>query len=155
MTNFDIGPAQAGDIAGLVELLNELFGFEPDFAFDAASQARGLKLFVTEAAQCDRMMLAVARDAQGAAIAMGSAQLVISTAEGAPSAWIEDIVVHPDYRRRGIGNHLLEFLLAWSKTRGATRAQLVADRDNADAKLFYAGFGWRPTQLAVYRYRIE
>jgi GNAT superfamily N-acetyltransferase len=100
-------------------------------------------------------MLAVARDEQGAVIAMGSAQLVISTAEGAPSAWIEDIVVHSDYRRRGIGKQLLEHLLVWAKTRGATRAQLVADKGNAGAELFYGGLGWQPTQLAVRRRVIE
>jgi GNAT superfamily N-acetyltransferase len=86
---------------------------------------------------------------------MGSAQLVISTAEGAPSAWIEDIVVHPAYRRRGIGKLLLEHLLAWAKTRGATRAQLVADKDNTGAELFYNGLGWHATRLAVRRRFIE
>lgn len=150
-----IGPAQAGDIPRLVDLLNDLFGIELDFTSDVSRQTRALGLLIDEAGKSDRLMLAVARDGQGAVIAMGSAQLVISTAEGAPSAWIEDIVVHPDYRRQGIGKQLLEHLLAWAKTRGATRAQLVADQDNAGAEMFYRGLGWQATRLVVRRRSIE
>lgn len=106
---------------------------------------------MAEVRKSDRLLLVVARDEQGVAVAMGSAQLVISTAEGAPSVWVEDIVVHPDYRRRGIGTQLLEHLLVWAKERGANRAQLVTDRHNADAELFYDRVGWAATRLAVRR----
>ena len=155
MAGINIGPAQAGDIPRLVDLLNDLFGIELDFTADTSRQTRGLELLIAEAGKSDRLILAVVRDEQGAAIAMGSAQLVISTAEGAFSAWIEDIIVHPDYRRRRIGKHLLEHLLEWAKTRGATRAQLVTDKDNAGAELFYNGLRWHTTQLAVRRRFIE
>jgi GNAT superfamily N-acetyltransferase len=155
MASYKIGPAQAGDIPTLVDLLNDLFGVELDFTSDTSRQARGLESLIAEAGKSDRLMLAVARDEQGAVIAMGSAQLVISTAEGASSAWLEDIVVHPDYRRQGIGKQLLEHLVIWAKTRGATRAQLVTDKDNAGADLFYSEMGWQATQLAVRRRFIE
>ena len=155
MASFSIGPALASDIPRLVDLLNDLFGIELDFTSDTSRQTGGLKLLIAEAGKSDRLILAVARDEQGAVVAMGSAQLVISTAEGAPSAWIEDVVVHPDYRRQGVGKQLLAHLMAWAKTRGATRAQLVADKDNAGAELFYSGLGWQATQLAVRRRFIE
>ena len=155
MANFKIGPAQAGDIPRLVDLLNDLFGIELDFTSDTSRQTRGLEFLIAEAGKSDRLMVAVARDEQGAVIAMGSAQLVISTAEGASSAWFEDIVVHPDYRRRGLGKQLLDHLLAWAKTRGATRAQLVTDKENQGAELFYNGVGWETTRLGVRRRFIE
>ena len=146
-----IEPAQRADIPQLVDLLNDLFGAELDFTADASHQARGLELLIAEAAKSDRQALAVARDDKGQAIGMASAQLVISTAEGAASAWIEDMVVHSDYRRHGIGRLLLEHLLAWARARGATRAQLVADRKNVSAELFYNKLGWQGTQLTVRR----
>ena len=146
-----IEPAQRADIPRLVDLLNDLFGAELDFTADATHQTRGLELLIAEAAKNDRQTLAVARDDQGRAIGMASAQIVISTAEGAPSAWIEDVVVHSDYRRQGIGKLLLGHLLAWAKARGATRAQLVADKENQSAELFYNGLGWQSTQLTVRR----
>ena len=149
---FKIEPAQSADVPRLVDLLNDLFGAELDFTADASRQLQGLRLFIVEAEKSDRLIMAVVRDNQGQAIGMASAQLVISTAEGAPSAWIEDVIVHPDFRRQGLGRQLLDHLLAWAKARGATRAQLVADRQNLNAELFYNGLGWHTTQLAVRRF---
>ena len=150
-----IGAAQQTDIPGLVELLRDLFGTEADFAANAERQKRGLELLLAEAARTDRVIVAVARDEYDNAIAMASAQLVISTAEGARSAWIEDVVVHRDFRRLGVGRRLLDHLLAWARARGATRAQLVTDTGNAAAQLFYDGLGWQTTQLMVRRRFID
>ena|SRR5688572_14274186 len=150
-----IGAAQESDIPRLVELLRELFGHEADFAADAARQRRGLELLLAAAANGERVNVAVARDERGLAVGMASAQLVISTAEGALSAWIEDVVVDAGWRRRAVGQHLVDYLIAWSKSRGATRAQLVTDTQNAGALLFYDRIGWTGTQLTVRRRPIE
>jgi GNAT superfamily N-acetyltransferase len=150
-----IGAAQESDIPRLVELLRELFGHEADFAADPARQRRGLALLLAAAAQGERVNVAVARDERGVAIAMASAQLVISTAEGALSAWIEDVVVDAGWRRRAVGQRLIHYLLAWARERGATRAQLVTDIQNADALRFYDRIGWTGTQLTVRRRSIE
>ena len=149
--NFKIESAQHADIPRLAELLNDLFGVELDFTADATRQVRGLELLIADDATSDRRIVAVARDDNGQAIGMASAQIVISTAEGALSAWIEDVVVHQEYRRQGIGRHLLEYLFAWAKARGATRVQLVADQENANADFFYRALGWQTTQLIVRR----
>jgi GNAT superfamily N-acetyltransferase len=92
-----------------------------------------------------------ARDAGGVVIAMATAQLVVSTAEGAWSAWIEDVVVAQNFRRLGIGGSLLAALLDWAREKGATRAQLLADRSNAPALDFYRRLGWQSTQLGAWR----
>ena len=148
---FRIELAQRADIARLAVLLEDLFGAELDFKADTERQIRGLELLLAEDAPRNRQVVAVARNDNGEAIGMATAQMVISTAEGALSAWIEDVVVHSDYRRQGIGTHLLEYLVAWAKARGATRVQLMADQKNASADLFYRALGWRTTQLAVRR----
>ncbi len=153
--NFKIEPAQRADIPQLAALLNDLFEVELDFTADASRQARGLELLIAESAKSDRQIVAVARDDRGQPVGMASGQIVISTAEGAPSAWIEDVVVHAEHRRQGIGKQLLEFLSAWAKARGATRMQLVADRENASAELFYTALGWQSTQLGVRRRPVE
>jgi len=139
------------DIPRLVDLLIDLFDAEFDFTADASRQRRGLELLIAEAAKSDRLTVAVVRDDQGQAIGMASAQLVISTGEGAPSAWIEGVIVHPDFRRQGLGKALLEHLLTWAKARGATRIQLVTDRGNSNAELFYDALDWQTTQLGVRR----
>jgi GNAT superfamily N-acetyltransferase len=152
---FMIEPAQRADVPQLTALLNDLFEIELDFTADFRCQARGLELLIAEGEKSDRQVVAVARDERGQPVGMASGQLVISTAEGAPSLWIEDVVVHAGRRRQGIGRQLLEYLSAWSKARGATRMQLVVDRENADAEVFYAALGWQATQLGVRRRRIE
>ncbi len=150
---YTISIAREDDVPRLVELLIDLFGTELDFTADATAQTHGLGLLIAQSPQ--QCAVLVAREAGGQAVGMGSVQLVISTSEGAPSAWIEDIVVHRDHRGAGVGRSLLEALLAWAGERGATRAQLVADRENAAAGQFYDALGWKTTQLDVRRWTIE
>jgi GNAT superfamily N-acetyltransferase len=85
---------------------------------------------------------------------MATAQLVISTAEGAPSAWIEDVVVREDWRGNGVGRALLDAVLAWARSQGAVRAQLLADLDNAPALAFYDKLDWQPTRLGARRLKL-
>jgi GNAT superfamily N-acetyltransferase len=82
---------------------------------------------------------------------MVSAQLVISTAEGAPSTWVEDMVVRDGWRGQGIGRALLDGLMSWAKSKGATRAQLLVDLDNEPALGYYQHLGWQTTRLGARR----
>ena len=85
------------------------------------------------------------------AIGMISAQLVVSTAEGAYSVWLEDVVVGSLYRGRGIGRALISAALEWGRAKRATRAQLLVDRNNTGALAFYAKLGWQSTHLSAQR----
>jgi len=137
------------DIPALIELLAALFAIESDFSPDPSRQRRGLELLMAQPQ--DLAVLLVARSQGGLVVGMASAQLVISTAQGAASAWIEDVVVQQSLRGRGIGRLLLQEALAWAQRHGATRAQLLADRANAPALDFYRHVGWQPTQLLAWR----
>lgn len=139
--------ARPGDLEAMVRLLGELFSIESDFQPDAARQRRGLALLLEDPARC---ALLVAERA-GVVVGMVTAQLVVSTAEGAPSALVEDMVVAARERGHGAGKALLRALEGWAAARGATRLQLLADRDNAPALAFYARMGWRPTALVCWR----
>ncbi|HEX9180566.1 MAG TPA: GNAT family N-acetyltransferase [Burkholderiales bacterium] len=145
---FSISAATAADIPELLCLLETLFSIEQDFRPDPARQRRGLERLL---ARPDMARVAVARDTAGAVLGMASAQLVISTAEGAPAAWIEDVVVAEGHRGAGIGRALLAAVLDWARQRGATRAQLLADLDNAPALGFYDRLGWKATRLGARR----
>jgi ribosomal protein S18 acetylase RimI-like enzyme len=143
-----IARALESDIPQLLQLLQALFTIEQDFAADAACQQRGLKRLLAEPG--DRAALFVAR-VGGDVAGMASGQLVISTAEGAPSVWIEDVIVAEHFRSRGIGRALLRSVLDWACAQGATRAQLLADRDNAAAIAFYRRVGLDTTNLIALR----
>lgn len=148
-----IEPACRADIPALIDLLGSLFELEKDFSADRAKQRRGLELLLAQGSE--RALLLVARSPGDEIAGMASGQLVISTAEGAPSAWIEDVVVRPGLRGQGIGRALLEALLAWAQRHGATRAQLLADLGNAPALEFYRRTGWQSTQLGTWRRAIR
>jgi GNAT superfamily N-acetyltransferase len=142
-----IRPATAGDLDAMVRLLGQLFAIEADFHPDAARQRRGLELLL---ASRERAAALVA-ERDGAVLGMVTAQLVVSTAEGALSALVEDMVVDEAERRDGVGGLLLGAIEAWALARGATRLQLLADTGNAPALRFYERRGWRGTRLVCLR----
>ena len=140
--------ANAGDIEALVALLNVLFSIEQDFCPNETAQRNGLKLLLDNPNQGQ---IFVARHQDAGVVGMVSAQLVISTAMGAPSAWIEDMVVREQFRGQGVGKALLEKAKDWAKAKGAKRVQLVADADNAAALNFYKHLDWQPTRLFAWK----
>lgn len=82
---------------------------------------------------------------------MASAQLVFSTAQGARSTWIEDMIVSQHYRGKGVGKRLLQSTLDWASEKGATRAQLLVDMENESAIGCYRHLVWETTQLQTRR----
>ncbi|MDR2364290.1 MAG: GNAT family N-acetyltransferase [Zoogloeaceae bacterium] len=151
--------AAASDVPVLCALLALLFSIEQDFCPDLEKQRRGLECLLQRP---ENGVILVARDMAGRhddalpnppkpAIGMISVQLVISTACGAPSAWVEDVVVAPAYRKMGIGRQLLAAAADWANRKDARRLQLLADADNAPARSFYTRLGWQPTRLFAWR----
>jgi GNAT superfamily N-acetyltransferase len=144
-----IRPATPADLDALIPLIRTLFALEPDYPFDPDKVRRGLTLLL---AMPDLAGVWVV-DQQGAVLGLCSAQIVISTAEGGPSAWVEDLVIHPQARGRGLGRALMAAVSAWARERGVTRLQLLADRDNAPALGFYQHLGWQPLRMISLRHR--
>lgn len=144
----NIADATEADIPAMISLLNILFSIEQDFQPDAARQEAGLKLILANPQQA---VIKVARNQAGEVIGMVSSQLVISTAQGALSAWIEDMVIAEAYRKHGVGRQLLTSALDWAKQKGATRAQLLVDIDNLPALGYYDHLGWQSSSLNMRR----
>jgi GNAT superfamily N-acetyltransferase len=143
-----IEKAGAGDIDALVELLSILFSIEQDFVPNESAQRSGLQLLLAGSGQGQ---IFVARHRDAGIVGMVSAQFVISTAIGAPSAWIEDMVVLDQYRGQGVGKALLDKATEWALARGAKRIQLLADADNDSALGFYRHLDWQPTRLFAWK----
>ncbi len=142
-----IRPATHADLDALVRLLSVLFSIEADFRPDPERQRRGLSRMLEDP---ERRLVLVAEH-EGTVVGMATAQLVISTAEGADSGWVEDVVVDERFRRTGVGRLLLEEAGAWALARGATRLQLLADRENDPALRFYDRLGWSSTRMVCLR----
>ncbi len=134
--------ARPRDLEDLTVLLRLLFTIEEDFSFNAAKQRQGLLMMLNN----DRGCILVAEEA-GKVIGMCTGQLVISTAEGGPAVLVEDMVVDPGHRGQGTGRALMNAMAGWAMEQGATRLQLLADKNNGPAASFYQGLGWRTTAL--------
>ena len=148
-TDVTIRPARQDDIAAMAELLSMLFAVEEDFAVDTDKQRAGLEMF---SQYPDGRYLVVA-EKQQQVVGMCSAQLLISTAEGGWKAIIEDVVVAKQLRGQGIGKRMLDELADWAGLQGASRKDLLADRDNIDGLKFYDRLNWRRTNLIALQKR--
>ena len=140
--------AQHNDIESLIALLEQLFAIETDFQIDIVRHRRGLALMLDG---CGKHRCIKVAEIEGTVVGMGSAQLLISTAEGGVVALVEDIVVEADYRSQGIGRLLVGAIEEWARTHGAIRLQLLADRTNFAALDFYDHIGWLPTKMICLR----
>jgi len=145
-----LGPAQKKDVPQLVELLGVLFAQEADFVPDAAKQKRALEAILGDP-RIGRIY--VAREA-GRVVGMVSTLYTISTAEGGKAAWLEDMIVLPEFRGRGIGAALLSHAVVGAREHGCLRLTLLSDEDNDLAHAVYAaeGFqfsGMRPMRLKL------
>jgi GNAT superfamily N-acetyltransferase len=143
----EIRQALFDDIPGLCALLDGLFAQEADFTPDAERQARGLRLILDNPA-AGRVFCAAQA---GAIIGMVTILFTVSTAEGSRAAWLEDIVVHPDWRERKIGSLLLERAVAEARTAGCTRLTLLTDDANHQAMRFYSRAGFVRSAMAPFR----
>ncbi|MDR2430401.1 MAG: GNAT family N-acetyltransferase [Puniceicoccales bacterium] len=82
---------------------------------------------------------------------MVNAQAVISTAEGGPALWLEDFVVRPAFRQRGIGTQLLQHVICEAKARGYRRITLLADGDNYRAQALHRRHRFQPSAMRLLR----
>lgn len=140
--------AREEDLDQLVELLGLLFSQEAEFAPDAQKQRRALGRILGNAS-IGRIYVVREGDR---VLGMCSLLYTVSTAEGGRAAWLEDFVVRPERRGRGIGRTLLEHVIAQARADGVLRVSLLTDAGNERAQALYrsAGFGdssMRPMRL--------
>jgi GNAT superfamily N-acetyltransferase len=139
--------ANADDLPQLAELLAELFTLESDFQPERDKQLRGLRLILDHPLQG---RLFVVRDGTKVA-GMACALISISTAEGGRVMLLEDVIMNSEYRGRGLGRELIEYVLAWAKLEKLLRVTLLTDRDNRAAQAFYKKQGFCPSHMLVLR----
>lgn len=144
--NISIRRAKMRDIDALCGLLYQLFSIEKDFTFNRIKQERGLEMMLDPKGMGKDRVVLVA-DVAGVVVGMCSGQMTISTARGAASVLVEDVVVATEWQGKGIGKKLLGAVQKWAKDHGAARMQLLADKSNQNALEFYGHLGWQETNL--------
>ena len=82
---------------------------------------------------------------------MVSILFTVSTAEGGAAAWLEDLVVHPDFRKLGVGTKLVRRAIEGGKEAGCTRITLLTDASNSAAIRFYERDGFVRSAMVALR----
>lgn len=145
MYSFD--HARPEDLPRLADLLGLLFAQEADFRPDRERQLRALRL-ILEDPGTGRLYCARAREE---AVGLVSVLFTVSTAEGGRAGWLEDMVVHPDHRGRGLGTRLLRHALAQARELGCSRLTLLTDTTNEAAQRLYAREGFARSAMLPMR----
>lgn len=148
-TEMRIRCATLDDIAGMSELLRNLFAVEKDFTWDPRLQSRGLRMLICRAMHGDAAVK-IAESAD-AVVGMGTCQIRVSTAIGGFSGVIEDIIVADQWRRRGAGRQILAALTRWAREQGCQQVQLLADNENTSAHAFYTRQGWCRSSMECWK----
>jgi GNAT superfamily N-acetyltransferase len=142
-----IGPAVLSDVPELCELLAILFSQEAEFTPDVTAQFRGLSEIISHQ---EIGHVLVTRD-DGRIVAMVSLLYTVSTAPGGKVALLEDMVVAPDLRGRGVGSLLLQRTVEFAHAQGCSRVTLLTDRINESAQRFYKRHGFMASPMIPLR----
>ncbi len=142
-----IRDATVTDIKSLVKLLEQLFSIEKDFIFSAEKQEKGLWMMLDG---CGKHRTIKVAQCNASVVGMCSVQTRISTAQGNMAAIVEDLVVDSEFINMGIGKMLLKAVFSWTRKRGITNLQLLADKYNQDALGFYERQNWDRTRLICF-----
>ena len=143
--------ATSADLPELVKLLGILFDQEAEFTPNAAKQEAALKMILGDP-KLGRVY--IARDGKKV-VAMSSLLFTVSTAEGGKAALFEDLVVHPEHRKQGIGAKLLEYVIAQAREQGVLRLTLLTDMQNEQAQVLYRKLGFVGSPMKPMRLKIK
>jgi len=139
--------ARAGDLAQLVELLGILFTQEHELEPDAARQERALRLILEDPALG---RIYVARGGERV-LGMVNIMRTVSTAEGGAAGYLEDFVVRPELRGKGLGARLLAHAIERARADGMLRLILLTDGDNINARRLYERAGFVRSEMLPMR----
>jgi GNAT superfamily N-acetyltransferase len=146
-----IRTAVDGDVPRCAELLGILFSQEYEFSAEAETQSTALSLIIQNPELGQIFVAEVAGTVQGMVMLL----FTISTFLGKKVALLEDMVVAPEWRGKGVGSLLLNHAVHFARQEGFGRITLLTDRDNATAQQLYTEKGFIKSEMMVFRKSLD
>ena len=143
----NIRQAEQDDVKELSKLLTILFSQEAEFKPDNDRQVRALSEIIKNPASGQIFVMTDNKRIIG----MVSLLFSISTAMGERAAFLEDMIIHPDYRNRNNGSELIEYALSYADENSIKRITLLTDSDNKAASSFYEKHGFEKSAMVPFR----
>lgn len=151
MKDITLASANPEDIPALSDLLGLLFSLEEDFQPNREKQQCALRMILENPA-AGRIF--VARSGERI-IGMVNLLFLISTAEGGKVLLLEDFIVHPDFRKRGLGTFMLRHVITFARQEKFSRITLLTDKHNASARGLYQRHGFTPSSMIPLRLHLS
>lgn len=142
-----IEPAIIEDLPRLVDLTMALFEIEEDFAPNRRNQEKGLQSILE---QPNRGRIFVVRT-DYEIIGMVNVLFTISTAMGGFVILMEDVIVHPDFRRQGYGTQLVNYVVDFAIRKDFKRITLLTDRISEESQNFFVNLGFQHSHMIPMR----
>jgi ribosomal protein S18 acetylase RimI-like enzyme len=133
------------------EVLDALRGLLPELSSSAPPLTGAL---LEEIVGSPATILLVARDGTDGSI-LGSLTLVVFSAPTGPRAWIEDVVVAPATRGRGVGAALVDEANRRAGAAGSRTVDLTSRPSRQAANRLYLRLGFVQRETNVYRKSLE
>lgn len=125
------------DLDSLSDLFNQYRIF-----YNQDADLSGCKEFISERLNRAEAIVYLAESDEGRAVGFTLLYSTFSSVSLARIFVLNDLYVHPDFRRRGIGAQLMKKAVVLAKSHGAVRLHLETERSNHSAQLLYAKEGW-------------
>ena len=146
---YKICMAVESDIPALSDLLSILFSQESEFIPDPEKQQQGLKMIISNPSAGSVFVLKSSGDSRP--VGMVSLLFTVSTALGGRAAFLEDMIIHPEHRQKGLGSLLLNEAVRFARKSGLLRITLLTDHDNSEAIAFYKKNGFFESEMRTMR----
>ena len=146
-----IEPATIYDTPKLVDLLMALFEIEEDFDPDSKLQEKGLRLILEQPSR--GRIFVVRTDYE--IIGMVNCLFTISTAMGGFVILLEDVFVHPEFRRQGYGSQLVNYVIEYAKKKEFKRITLLTDKVSDGSQNFFHSLGFEYSHMIPMRLTLD
>jgi GNAT superfamily N-acetyltransferase len=143
----EVRDAVSSDVSKCAELLGVLFSQEHEFTPNIETQSTALSMIIGNP-ELGRIFVC---DVEGVIEGMVMLLFTVSTFLGKKVALLEDMVVAPEWRSKGLGSLLINHAIEFARREGFGRITLLTDGDNDAAQQFYRSKGFSQSEMVVFR----